>query len=82
MPQIGVDAQRALESYSWPGNIRELENVIHFALLVSPGEEILPEHLNFSDAAPGTTLGEIERLVRQLGESQLEEVRALLERLA
>ncbi|MNF08360.1 hypothetical protein D3C80_2087690 [compost metagenome] len=32
--------------HSWPGNTRELENVIHFALLVSSGEEILPQHLN------------------------------------
>ncbi|MNN50454.1 Propionate catabolism operon regulatory protein [compost metagenome] len=78
VPQIGEEAQRALEGYSWPGNIRELENVIHFALLVSPGEEILPEHLNFSDAVPG----DIERRLRQLGESQLEEVRTLLGRLA
>lgn len=34
-----------LVTYSWPGNIRELENVIHFALLVSGDREIRPEHL-------------------------------------
>jgi len=28
------DAERALLEYAWPGNIRELENVIHHALLV------------------------------------------------
>ncbi|MCY1428652.1 Transcriptional regulatory protein ZraR [compost metagenome] len=75
VPQIGVEAQRALEAYSWPGNIRELENVVHFALLVSSGDEILPEHLNFSDAA----LGDIERLLRQPG--AVEKVREVLERL-
>ena len=46
MPLIGEDAQRVLEAHCWPGNTRELENVIHFALLVSSGAEILPEHLN------------------------------------
>jgi sigma-54-specific transcriptional regulator len=32
---ITPDAERALLEYPWPGNIRELENVIHRALLVS-----------------------------------------------
>jgi len=46
VPLISEAAQRVLEFHSWPGNTRELENVIHFALLVSSGEEILPRHLN------------------------------------
>ncbi|MEG0860146.1 MAG: sigma 54-interacting transcriptional regulator [Pseudomonas sp.] len=46
VPLISEAAQRVLELHSWPGNTRELENVIHFALLVSSGDEILPEHLN------------------------------------
>ncbi|MGH8379772.1 sigma 54-interacting transcriptional regulator [Pseudomonas sp.] len=46
VPLISEAAQRVLELHSWPGNTRELENVIHFALLVSSGEEILPQHLN------------------------------------
>jgi DNA-binding NtrC family response regulator len=51
-PQIlGAAARRALESYSWPGNIRELENVIHFALLVASGHEIGPEHLKLAGNA-------------------------------
>ncbi|CAK9891881.1 MULTISPECIES: sigma 54-interacting transcriptional regulator [Pseudomonas] len=46
VPLISEAAQRVLELHRWPGNTRELENVIHFALLVSSGEEILPQHLN------------------------------------
>lgn len=45
-PLLSDAAQRVLELHSWPGNTRELENVIHFALLVSSGDEILPQHLN------------------------------------
>ncbi|HSW09235.1 sigma-54 interaction domain-containing protein [Aquabacterium sp.] len=31
---LAPEAQQALLDYAWPGNIRELENVIHFALIV------------------------------------------------
>src|SRR5262249_25061564 len=35
----------ALEAYSGPGNIRQLENAIQEAVLVSAGPELLVEHL-------------------------------------
>jgi formate hydrogenlyase transcriptional activator len=34
---IPADAMEALVQYSWPGNIRELENVIERAVILSPG---------------------------------------------
>ncbi len=46
LPLISPAAQAALEAYPWPGNTRELENSVHFALLVSEGDEIQPQHLN------------------------------------
>jgi DNA-binding NtrC family response regulator len=49
-PTLTPDTRRALLQYPWPGNIRELENVIHFALLTADGD-IRPEHLRFV-AAP------------------------------
>jgi sigma-54-specific transcriptional regulator len=33
--RIADDARAALLQYSWPGNIRELENVVHYALIVN-----------------------------------------------
>jgi len=45
LPAISPMALRLLEAYEWPGNIRELENVVHFALLVAGDGEIRPEHL-------------------------------------
>jgi len=42
---FSADARELMLNYSWPGNIRELENVIHFALLVASGDTIEPEHL-------------------------------------
>jgi formate hydrogenlyase transcriptional activator len=37
---VPADAMEALASYSWPGNIRELENFIERAVLLSPGKEL------------------------------------------
>ena len=65
VPFISERAQRVLERHSWPGNTRELENVIHFALLVSAGEEIQPEHLNLPDA-----LSQIERFIKGATEQE------------
>ena len=38
-------AQDILMAYSWPGNVRELKNVTERAMILCPGDEILPEHL-------------------------------------
>jgi two-component system response regulator HydG len=35
----------ALEGFPWPGNVRQLENVVQQAVLVSSGPELLFEHL-------------------------------------
>jgi len=42
---ITDDAIETLESYNWPGNIRELENVIQRAVILCPGAEITVENL-------------------------------------
>ncbi len=43
---ISAEAMEALAHYSWPGNIRELENVIERAIImVEDGDEIMPEDL-------------------------------------
>jgi DNA-binding NtrC family response regulator len=43
--RISPEAQRLLLAYSWPGNIRELKNVIERAMILSNSDEILPLHL-------------------------------------
>jgi DNA-binding NtrC family response regulator len=37
-----------LQEYQWPGNIRELENVLTRALILCPDKTIEPEHLSLS----------------------------------
>lgn len=79
VPFISDAAQQVLERHSWPGNTRELENVIHFALLVSSGEEILPEHLNLPQVL--SPLEQIERQATQLIKTGSADERAALQRL-
>jgi DNA-binding NtrC family response regulator len=42
---IAPEALEILERYDWPGNIRQLQNVIRESLIVSVGSAILPEFL-------------------------------------
>ncbi len=42
---ISPEALAVLESYSWPGNLRELDNAMRQAVLLSRGEVLLPHDL-------------------------------------
>jgi DNA-binding NtrC family response regulator len=43
-------ATAALQEYDWPGNIRELQNVIERAVVLCDGPEIMMEHLPYQFA--------------------------------
>lgn len=43
--RLSAAAEQALQGYHWPGNIRELVNVVQRALILAPGDEIEPAHL-------------------------------------
>ena len=76
LPAISDAAQQRLEAHNWPGNTRELENVIHFALLVSSGDEILSQHLNLvGSVAPLTAVQTAIEAI--LNDAQPEQLRAL-----
>jgi DNA-binding NtrC family response regulator len=42
---ISEAAKEYLLNYQWPGNVRELKNIIERAMILSNGNEILPDHL-------------------------------------
>jgi len=52
--EISAQALQALENYDWPGNIRELTNVLEFAIVQSDGPNILPSHFPPEIYSPGT----------------------------
>jgi two-component system, NtrC family, response regulator AlgB len=45
VPELSSAALKALLSYSWPGNIRELRNVLERAVILWPSQVIEPEAL-------------------------------------
>jgi len=61
------EARALLLAYGWPGNIRELQNVVERAAILCQGEQILPAYLNLTPASPAPaaagprTLRELER---------------------
>jgi transcriptional regulator with PAS, ATPase and Fis domain len=53
--RFSPDALRALLEYSWPGNVREMENAIEYAVAVGQGQTIQPEDLPIEVTAGGKT---------------------------
>jgi DNA-binding NtrC family response regulator len=44
-PTISDAGRKLLRDYDWPGNVREMRNILERAVIVCAGGEILPEHL-------------------------------------
>jgi len=67
--EITPEAMRRLQSYSWPGNIREMRNVFERAVLLSGNRVITERDLHFDQNDwpesttdnPGKTLEQMER---------------------
>ncbi|MBZ5663501.1 MAG: sigma-54 dependent transcriptional regulator [Acidobacteriia bacterium] len=50
-PQMSPQVLQVLKTHAWPGNIRELQNVIERALILSHDEAVIrPEHLLLAEA--------------------------------
>jgi two-component system response regulator AtoC len=88
-----AEALRALESYDWPGNIRELRNIIERAVALCEGPEVgmedLPEAVRGAEpawkpAAPATlhqskTDAEVRRILEALAKHKNNRLRAAAE---
>ena len=54
-PEIAADAMVAMQSYDWPGNVRQLRNVVERTIILAPGDRIGRIDL---DMIPAEVLGE------------------------
>jgi DNA-binding NtrC family response regulator len=61
--RFDADAQEALLSYGWPGNIRELENTVERCVLLAQGAVVGASSLGLEERSAGLPGGE-ERVVR------------------
>jgi transcriptional regulator with PAS, ATPase and Fis domain len=57
-PEVVLEdaAVDCLVRHPWPGNVRQLRNVMERAGLLCAGDAVLVEHLGFSESADGATL--------------------------
>ncbi len=51
-PAVGDGAMAALRQYPFPGNVRELENILERAMTLCDGPSIGPDHLHLPSAEP------------------------------
>jgi len=63
--QFTPQAMRLLLDYDWPGNVREVENVVERAIVLSPGSEMGAELLPDFLSANGASAARLLSLVRE-----------------
>jgi two-component system NtrC family response regulator len=64
------EAIKAIEAYPWPGNIRELENRVNGAVIMSEGKYVTVEDLGLPDSGEGDLDWLNLRVARQRAESE------------
>ncbi|TQV88075.1 sigma-54-dependent transcriptional regulator [Aliikangiella coralliicola] len=57
-PEISPQALSAIGRYHFPGNVRELKNLIEYALIASRGQMITERHLHFMEEPRQSLAGE------------------------
>ena len=77
MPELSSDAIAALNAYSFPGNVRELENILERALTLSNGKKITSQDLQLPTVITSQKVTLVEKIsIDQIGsiEEYLEEI--------
>jgi formate hydrogenlyase transcriptional activator len=75
---IPTEAMATLSGYAWPGNIRELENLIERAVIVSRGSRLEVPVAELAQAGKATAAIEAPRRLTTLEEAEREHIRGAL----
>jgi two-component system nitrogen regulation response regulator GlnG len=69
---VTPEALRCLHAYDWPGNVRQLQSVLKYAIVQGSGDvltlECLPENLRLGPATSGTTPATAEASLADLAD--------------
>jgi len=82
---ISEEAESLLASYAWPGNVRQLRNVLERAVLLEDGDLLLAEHLPPEVAGDRPRVGTVARepagyqTLAQIEEQHIKEVLRMTE---
>lgn len=83
------ETSAALQKYSWPGNVRQLENAVERAIYLAEGKPLLPSHFGFEESQSVGNASEknsacitLENLERQAIVNALEEFRGNISQTA
>lgn len=82
LPKIGPEALDRLRRYHWPGNVRQLENVLFQAVSLCEGGVITAQHIRFPDYGERQPLdgfsldGSLEDIVGRFEKALLERLHA------
>jgi two-component system response regulator HydG len=72
--RLSPAALELLMAHHWPGNIRELQNAIERAVVISPGHELTPGEFSFLQAAPAAPAGPGPRNLQELEKQHIQKV--------
>ena len=81
--RVSPEAMRLLEEYAWPGNARELQNVVERALILCDGDLVTPACLPIGMRSPvaagGNAVGDATRPRPTLADAEKRYIREVLE---
>jgi len=83
-PELSEEFMDCLRAHSWPGNVREIRNVVESAMILSDDEvllaEHLPEHVRGGGSKPSSAPDSVEPIRQRKEAAEEEEIRKALDR--